>query len=154
MLLILIYIPLCFMHFWQKILIFFFIFSGSPLGYNLAVNTALHAGGLSAGRPGMQPSPRGPGLTGQAGNCQPGYPPRPSEVTNIRYVFSLNISLKLRLWGLLGEDSCQAPERSCQNLNFCFPIKTERFYWLRTMRLCWEASAVSFNFFFIFLSSS
>ena len=80
-----------------NIIIFFFLFSGSPLGYNLAVNTALHAGGLSAGRPGMQPSPRGPGLTGQAGNCQPGYPPRPSEVTNIRYVFSLNIILKLRL---------------------------------------------------------
>ena len=51
-------------------------------------------------------------------------------------------------------DSCQAPGRSCQHLNFCFPGKTEHFYWLRTKELCWEASAVSFNFFFIFLSSS
>ena len=51
-------------------------------------------------------------------------------------------------------DSCQAPGRSCQHLNFCFPGKTEHFYWLRTKELCWEASAVSFNFFFVFLSSS
>ena len=51
-------------------------------------------------------------------------------------------------------DSCQAPGRSCQHLNFCFPGKTEHFYWLRTKELCWEAIAVSFNFFFIFLSSS
>ena len=29
----------------------------------------------------------GPGLTGQAGNCQPGYLPRPLEVTNVRFVF-------------------------------------------------------------------
>ena len=50
-------------------------------------------------------------------------------------------------------DSCQAPGRSCQHLNFCFPGKTEHFYWLRTKEFCWEASAVSFNFFFIFLSS-
>ena len=51
-------------------------------------------------------------------------------------------------------DSCQALGRSCQHLNFCFPGKTEHFYWLRTKELCWEACAVSFNFFFIFLSSS
>ena len=51
-------------------------------------------------------------------------------------------------------DSCQAPGRSCQHLNFCFPCKTEHFYWLGTKELCWEASVVSFNFFFIFLSSS
>ena len=51
-------------------------------------------------------------------------------------------------------DSCQAPGRSCQHLNFCFPGKTEHFYWLRTKELCWEASAVSFKFFFIFLSIS
>ena len=51
-------------------------------------------------------------------------------------------------------DSCQAPGRSCQHLNFCFPGKTECFYWLRTKEHCWEASAVSFNFFFIFLSRS
>ena len=37
---------------------------------------------------------------------------------------------------------------------FCFPGKTEHFYWLRTKELCWEASAVSFKFFFIFLSIS
>ena len=34
------------------------------------------------------------------------------------------------------------------------PGKTEHFYWLRTKELCWAASAVSFNFFFTFLSSS
>ena len=51
-------------------------------------------------------------------------------------------------------DSCQALGKSCQHLNFYFPCKTEHFYWLRTKELCWEASAVSFNFFFIFLSSS
>ena len=50
-------------------------------------------------------------------------------------------------------DSCEAPARSCQHLNFCFPGKTEHFYWLRTKELCWEASAVSFNFFYIFLST-
>jgi len=49
-------------------------------------------------------------------------------------------------------DSCQALARSCQHLIF-FPGKTEHFYWLRTKELCWEASAVSFNFFFVFLSS-
>ena len=37
---------------------------------------------------------------------------------------------------------------------FCFPGKTEHFYRLRTKELCWEASAVSFKFFFIFLSIS
>ena len=47
-------------------------------------------------------------------------------------------------------DSCQAPVRNCQHLNFCF---LEHFYWLRTKELCWEARAVSFNFFFIFLTS-
>ena len=51
-------------------------------------------------------------------------------------------------------DSCQAPGRSWQHLNFCFPGKTEHFYWLRTKELCWEASAVSFTFLFVFLSSS
>ena len=42
-------------------------------------------------------------------------------------------------------DSCQAPGRSCQHLNLCFPGKTEHFYWLRTKELCWEASALSFK---------
>jgi hypothetical protein len=56
---------------------------GPSLGYNLAVNTAMHAhvaaATASAARPGshMQASPRS-SLTGQ-GNCQPGYPVRPSE---------------------------------------------------------------------------
>ena len=51
-------------------------------------------------------------------------------------------------------DSCQDPKRNCQHLIYCFPGKTEHFYWLRTKELCWEASAVSFNFFIVFLSSS
>ena len=29
-------------------------------------------------------------------------------------------------------DACQALSRSCQQLNFYFPGKTEQFYWLRT----------------------
>ena len=40
------------------------------------------------------------------------------------------------------------------NIWFFFPGKTEHFYWLRTKELCREASAVSFKFFFIFLSIS
>ena len=56
---------------------------GAPLGYNLAVNTAMHAAAAVA-RP-VQPSPRGPSgssLSAGQGNCQPGFPVRPSE-TNI-----------------------------------------------------------------------
>ena len=29
-------------------------------------------------------------------------------------------------------DYCEDPAISCENLNFCFPAKTERFYWLRS----------------------
>ena len=55
-------------------------FPGTPLGYNLAVNTAMHAA-ASAARP-VQPSPNTSLTVPGQGNCQPGFPVRPSE-TNI-----------------------------------------------------------------------
>ena len=82
-------------------------------------------------------------------------PPRRSKYSILCFYIPLRC-LELKSYGFEKKlvDSCQAPTRSCQHLNFCFPGKTEHFYWLRTKELCWEASAVSFNFFFIFLSSS
>ena len=61
----------------------FRVLSGTPLGYNLAVNTAMHAA-VTANRA-MQPSPRVVGsATGlNQGNSQPGFPPRPpSEIVH------------------------------------------------------------------------
>ena len=71
-------------------------FTATSLPYNLAVNTAMHAAAVSAGRQvtSMQPSPCGPGsLTGASqGNSQPGYPHRPSGGPNISSSHSSNPS--------------------------------------------------------------
>ena len=56
-------------------------FLGTPLGYNLAVNTAMHAA-ASAARP-VQPSPNTSLTVPGQGNCQPGFPVRPSEANTI-----------------------------------------------------------------------
>ena len=74
-------------------------------------------------------------------------------------IFYFYISLRcleLKSYGFKKKlvDSCQASGWSCQHLIFLFSWQNRNFYWLRTKELCWEASAVSFKFFFIFLSSS
>ena len=33
-------------------------------------------------------------------------------------------------------DYCEDLAKSCQNLNFCFPVQTEPFYWLRSQFSC------------------
>ena len=60
---------------------FILFFLGTPLGYNLAVNTAMHAAATAA-RP-VQPSPNTSLTVPGQGNCQPGYPVRPSEANTI-----------------------------------------------------------------------
>ena len=52
------------------------------------------------------------------------------EVFNYLLLYNSLRCLELKSYGFKKKlvDSCQAPTRSCQLLNFCFPGKTEQFY--------------------------